>query len=166
MGLSLEIERKFLVLSDAFKLEATERVVMRQGYLSTEPERVVRVRLSKELNSGRHEAYLTIKGQSTDNGLSRVEWEQAIDFKEAEQLLDLCLHYPIEKTRYLVPSDEYVFEVDVFEGHNKGLIVAEIELPEAGAEFTSPKWLGAEVTHDGKYANAALTEHPFSAWVK
>ena len=92
MGLSLEIERKFLVLSDAFKLEATERVVMRQGYLSTEPERVVRVRLSKELNSGRNEAYLTIKGQSTDNGLSRVEWEQAIDFQEAEQLLGLCLH--------------------------------------------------------------------------
>ncbi len=166
MGLSLEIERKFLVLSEAFMAQAHRSIQLRQGYLSTDPGRVVRVRLSNDLDSGERKAYLTIKGQSIDNGLSRVEWEQAIDFQEAEQLLGLCLHYPIEKTRYLVPSDEYVFEVDVFEGHNKGLIVAEIELPEAGAEFTSPKWLGAEVTHDGKYANAALTEHPFSAWVK
>lgn len=146
--------------------QAHRSIQLRQGYLSTDLGRVVRVRLSNDLHSGERKAYLTIKGQSTDNGLSRVEWEQAIDFQEAEQLLGLCLHYPIEKTRYLVPSDEYVFEVDVFEGHNKGLIVAEIELPEAGAEFTSPKWLGAEVTHDGKYANAALTEHPFSAWAE
>ena len=164
MGISLEIERKFLVLSEAFKLEATVRVAMRQGYLSTDPGRVVRVRLSENLDSGRREAFLTIKGQSIDKGLSRVEWEQAIDFEEAEQLLALCLNYPIEKTRYFVPVQGHTFEVDVFEGHNKGLIVAEIELPAVTAEFTRPEWLGQEVTHNGKYTNAALTDRPFSTW--
>lgn len=166
MGLSLEIERKFLVLSDAFMAQAQGRIQMRQGYLSTDPQRVVRVRLFSDLDTGAQKAYLTIKGQSTDHGLSRVEWEQAIDFQEAQQLMGLCLNYPIEKTRYLVPVGGHTFEVDVFEGHNKGLIVAELELTDSAAEFTRPDWLGAEVTHDGKYANASLTAHPYLRWTQ
>jgi CYTH domain-containing protein len=166
MGLSLEIERKYLVLSDAFKNQALSALEMRQGYLSTDPQRVVRVRLTKDKASGQAQGYLTIKGQSTDNGLSRLEWEQAIDYNEAEALLELCLDYPIEKTRYLVPFQGHTFEVDVFEQHNKGLVLAEIELTEVDIEFTRPDWLGAEVTQQGQYTNAALSERPFSTWAQ
>lgn len=166
MGLSLEIERKFLVLSDAFITRASSRVEMRQGYLNTDPGRVVRVRLSRDLDSDRRQAWITIKGKSLDKGLSRVEWEQSIDYQEGEALMGLCLPYPIEKTRYLVPYEGYIFEVDVFQGQNQGLIVAEVELPEVTAQFQRPDWLGAEVTSEGKYTNASLVEKPFSTWVK
>ena len=166
MGLSLEIERKYLVVSEAFKNQATKAVVMRQGYLSTDPKRVVRVRLSKDLGSGHAKAYLTIKGLTASDGVSRLEWEQAIDYKEAEALLGLCVEYPIEKTRYLVPYKGHTFEVDVFEGQNKGLVLAEIELPQVDSEFTRPDWLGAEVTHLQGYTNAALSERPYSTWTE
>lgn len=166
MGLSLEIERKFLVQSDAFIAQASTRVEMRQGYLNTDPYRVVRVRLSRDLDSDQRQAYLTIKGKSLDNGLSRVEWEQSVDYHEGEQLLGLCLPYPIEKTRYLVPFEGWIFEVDVFHGQNQGLIVAEVELPERTTQFQRPDWLGDEVTSEGKYTNASLVEKPFSTWVE
>lgn len=165
MGLSLEIERKFLVLSQAFISQASRRIEMRQGYLNTDARRVVRVRLSKDLDSNQRQAFLTIKGKSSDDGLSRVEWEQAIDYQEGEQLLGLCLPYPIEKIRYLVPFQGHNFEVDVFQGQNQGLIVAEIELPEVNAEFQRPDWLGAEVSSQGKYTNASLVEKPFLTWI-
>ncbi len=165
MGLSLEIERKFLVLSQTFISQASRRIEMRQGYLNTDARRVVRVRLSQDLDSNQRQAFLTIKGKSSDNGLSRVEWEQAIDYQEGEQLLGLCLSYPIEKIRYLVPFQGHNFEVDVFQGQNQGLIVAEIELPEVNAEFQRPDWLGAEVSSQGKYTNASLAEKPFLTWI-
>lgn len=166
MGLSLEIERKFLVLNSRFKDQATNAIQLRQGYLSTDPKRIVRVRLSKDMDSGHTKAFLTIKGLSTNDGASRLEWEQAIDYKEAQALLGLCVNYPIEKTRYLVPFGGHTFEVDVFEGKNKGLVLAEIELSKAEAQFTRPDWLGAEVTHLPGYTNAALAERPFSTWAE
>ncbi len=166
MGLSLEIERKFLVLNSTFKNQATNAIHIRQGYLNTDPKRVVRVRLSKDMDSGHTTAFLTIKGLSTNDGLRRLEWEQAIDYKEAEALLGLCVNYPIEKVRHLVPCQGHTFEVDVFEGQNKGLVLAEIELSEVEAEFARPDWFGAEVTHLPGYTNAALAERPFLTWPK
>jgi adenylate cyclase len=166
MGLSLEIERKFLVLNSRFKDQATNAIQLCQGYLSTDPKRIVRVRLSKDLDSGHAKAFLTIKGLSTNDGASRLEWEQAIDYKEAQALLGLCVNYPIEKTRYIVPYKGHTFEVDVFEGQNKGLVLAEIELSEVEAEFVRPDWLGVEVTELPGYTNAALAERPFSTWAE
>ncbi len=166
MGLSLEIERKFLVLNSRFKDQATNAIQMRQGYLSTDPKRVVRLRLSKDMGLGHTKADLTIKGLSTNDGASRLEWEQVIDYKEAEALIGLCVNYPIEKTRYIVPFKGHTFEVDVFEGQNKGLVLAEVELFKVEAEFVRPDWLGVEVTELPGYTNAALAERPFSTWPK
>jgi len=164
MGLSLEIERKFLVCSLDFLKSATSHIKMRQGYLSTDPNRVVRLRLSTSLDDSVLKAYLTIKGPSRHHGLARLEWEKEVEPKQAEGLFDLCLPNLIEKTRYLVPYQGFVFEVDLFEGVNKGLIVAEIELPEINTEFDFPLWLGEEVTGQGRYTNAALSEYPYIQW--
>jgi CYTH domain-containing protein len=166
MGLPLEIERKFLVTSKAFMTESSGRILMRQGYLSTDPQRVVRVRLTEDLESGEQGAFLTIKGLFQDHGLSRLEWEQPIDYQDGVELLALCLPFPVEKTRYLVPVQDLTFEVDVFHESNQGLIVAEIELPDPEAQFTEPDWLGVEVTQQTKYTNASLAQIPFSTWTK
>lgn len=164
MGLSLEIERKFLVRNLDCLNSATSHIKMRQGYLSTDPNRVVRLRLSTFSDDSVTKAYLTIKGPSRDHGLARLEWEKEVEPEQALGLFDLCLPNLIEKTRYLVPHQGFVFEVDVFEGVNKGLVVAEIELPEINTAFDPPSWLANEVTGQGRYTNAALTERPFTQW--
>ncbi len=153
----LEIERKFLVQGD-FKQGATQVKTIRQGYLSTDPERTVRIRLVDA------QAVLTIKGKSSDGGKSRFEWEKVLSREEGEKLFVLCLPGAIEKKRHLVPYGEHLFEVDVFEGANAGLVLAEVELSSATETVELPAWIGEEVSGDKRYYNAYLTEHPYQTW--
>ena len=156
----VEIERKFLVKSDEYKNQASSKKRIVQGFLSTHPERTVRVRLKGD--SG----FLTIKGKSNTSGTSRFEWEKLIDLKEAESLLGLCEEGVVEKTRHEIPLGRHVFEVDEFHGENLGLIVAEIELTEENEAFEKPEWLGEEVTGDIKFYNSQLSKLPFNTWKK
>lgn len=153
----IEIERKFLV-KDLEVIKNLKGNRITQGYLSTDPERNVRVRIKGT------KAFLTIKGISNDSGLSRYEWEKEISIVEAEELLELALPEIIDKTRYEVPQDRLIWEIDVFHGHNDGLIIAEIELPSEDTAFTKPSWLGDEVTGDSRYYNSYLSEKPFKVW--
>jgi len=154
----IEIERKFLVKSDAYKHEALSEEHMVQGFLNTDPERTVRVRIAGGLG------YITVKGVSNTLGTSRFEWEKEISMAEAEALIDLCEPGILEKTRYRVPKEDHYFEVDVFHGANKGLVIAEIELQDEAEFFEKPKWLGKEVTGEIKYYNSQLSKKPFSTW--
>lgn len=154
--MGIEIERKFLVNGNAWK-SLGEGVLLRQGYLSSAPERVVRVRVEGE------SAMLTIKGRST--GATRNEWEYPIPLADAQALLDsLCERPIIEKHRYRIAYDGMIWEVDEFLGENVGLVVAEIELASEEQAFAKPEWVGEEVTHDPRYFNANLLRHPFSTW--
>ncbi|WP_010519584.1 CYTH domain-containing protein [Croceivirga radicis] len=154
----LEIERKFLILSDTFKKEAYQKDRLVQGYLNTHPDRTVRVRIMN------HEAFMTVKGPTNTAGTSRFEWEINIPVEEATNLIDLCETGILEKYRYRVPVGRHIFEVDEFLGENKGLIVAEIELQHENEPFEKPNWLGKEVTGDKRYYNSALTKKPFTTW--
>ena len=155
--MALEIERKFLVNGD-FKSCAESHSRIAQAYICKESGRTVRVRIRD--NKG----YLTIKGASDDNGLSRYEWEKEISLQEAEELMKLSATPVIDKTRYLVPFAGHTFEVDEFYGDNEGLIMAEVELSSPDEAFEKPEWLGEEVTGDRRYYNSCLTEHPFCSW--
>ena len=154
----IEIERKFLVVSEAFKSDALRQNQIAQGYLSTHTERTVRVRIKGE------KGYLTIKGESNETGLSRFEWEKEILVAEAKQLLELCEKGVIEKIRYEIQVDEHLFEVDEFLGENKGLVIAEVELQSESEIFEKPSWLGIEVTQDHRYYNSYLSQNPFTSW--
>ncbi|WP_179344517.1 CYTH domain-containing protein [Winogradskyella ursingii] len=156
--MALEIERKFLVKSHSFKSEAFNSYVIKQGFLNSHAERTVRVRLKEE------KGYLTIKGKSIINGLSRFEWEKEISKAEAEALLKLCELGVIEKTRYEIKCGDHIFEVDVFEGDNIDLIVAEVELNKEDEHFEKPEWLGEEVTGDVRYYNSQLSQRPYKNW--
>lgn len=152
----IEIERKFLVKDNSFldDFSRSNRIV--QGYLSSHPERTVRVRIKGE------NGYLTIKGKS--EGFSRYEWEKEINFEEAEKLLQLCESGVIDKIRYDVIVGTHIFEVDVFYGENEGLVLAEIELQTEDETFEKPNWLGEEVTENIKYYNSYLSKNPFKTW--
>lgn len=153
-----EIERKFLVESTDFIKESTVNNRIVQGYLNSNPERTVRVRIKG--NKG----FLTIKGKGNENGTTRFEWEKEISLSEAEALLQLCESGIIDKIRYEIPLGKHTFEVDVFSGENQGLIIAEVELSSENEIFEQPNWLGKEVTGDKKYYNSHLSEHPFCSW--
>ncbi|MDD2820367.1 MAG: CYTH domain-containing protein [Flavobacterium sp.] len=154
----IEIERKFLVSSDAFKTEAFKENTIAQGYLNSAPERTVRVRIKGD------KGFLTIKGISNASGLSRFEWEKEIPVEDAKKLLLLCEKGVIDKTRFEVKVGNHIFEVDEFHGENKGLTVAEVELQSETETFEKPDWLGEEVTNDNRYYNAYLSNHPFTGW--
>ena len=154
----IEIERKFLVTSNIFTKDAIRHNRIVQGYLSSSPERTVRVRIKG--NKG----YLTIKGASNESGLSRFEWEKEIDVEEVEKLLKICEKGVIDKTRYEVIVGSHVYEVDVFTNENEGLIIAEVELSNESEIFEKPIWLGEEVTGDIKYYNSYLSKNPFKNW--
>jgi adenylate cyclase len=154
----IEIERKFLVTSTAFLDEFRTKNRIVQGYLSSVPERTVRVRIKGD------KGYLTIKGKSSDSGMSRMEWEKEIALEEAEQLLLLCEAGVIDKIRYEIPVGKHLYEVDVFSGENEGLILAEIELESENETFENPNWLGMEVTNDSRYYNAYLSQKSFKTW--
>jgi len=153
-----EIERKFLVKSNAYKEESFKATRITQGFLNTDKSRTIRIRVKE--NKG----YLTVKGKSTSNGLSRFEWEKEISKIDAESLLQLCEKGIIDKIRYHVKVDTHVFEVDEFLDGNKGLIIAEIELNHENEAFEKPNWLGKEVTGDIKYYNSQLSKQPFKTW--
>ena len=151
-----EIERKFLVAHQAWRESVNTIHVYRQGYLSYDSERTVRVRATEVTG------YLTIKGIT--EGLTRDEFEYEIPLADALALLQLCERPAIEKKRYIVPNGAHVWEVDVFEGVNEGLVVAEIELGSEDEAFDKPNWLGNEVSGDRKYSNSELSLHPFKDW--
>lgn len=154
----IEIERKFLVKSADFKTESFQQTRIVQGFLNTDPERTVRVRIN-----GKH-AFITVKGISSKNGLSRFEWEKEISVMDAEALLQLCEPGKIEKVRYLVKSENHTYEIDEFFGENQGLIIAEIELKKEDEIFTKPSWLGKEVTGEVRYYNSQLSKDPYINW--
>ena len=153
-----ERERKFLIKDDTFKDIYSHKVVIIQGFLSTVPERTVRIRISG--NKG----FLTIKGIGNDSGVSRYEWEKEIDIQDAQDLLKICEPGKIEKTRYFVKSGSHTFEIDEFLGENNGLVIAEIELSSEDEKFEKPVWLGEEVTGILKYYNAMIAKNPFKNW--
>lgn len=154
----IEIERKFLVLSEAYKKASKTHTRIVQGFLSADPERTVRVRVKGT------KGFLTIKGKSNNTGTSRFEWEKEIDLAEAEALLKLCKKGVIDKCRYEIKVGKHTYEVDEFFGHNKGLVVAEIELQTENEPFQKPQWLGKEVTGEVKYYNAQLSITPYCEW--
>lgn len=154
----LEIERKFLVTSTDYKKEAKEQNRIVQGFLNTDPERTVRVRICGNV------AFLTVKGISNASGTTRSEWETQISVSDAENLLSLCEKGIIEKIRYKISVGKHTFEVDEFLGENKGLIVAEVELIFEDEVFEKPNWLGKEVTGEKKYYNSQLSKSPFKNW--
>jgi adenylate cyclase len=152
-----EIERKFLV-TGPFVDHASKQTRIVQGYLSSVPERTVRVRIKGT------QGFLTIKGIGNLSGASRYEWEREIPLEEAEQLLAICEPGVIDKVRYLVPVGAHTFEVDAFHGENEGLIVAEVELASEDDVIDRPAWLGSEVTGDARYYNSMLMKHPYTGW--
>ncbi len=152
-----EIERKFLVTGE-FKNLACKETRIVQGYLSSIPERTVRVRIKGE------KGFITIKGIGNVSGASRYEWEKEIPTTEVEELLKICEPGVIDKTRFLVKVGNHTFEVDEFYGENKGLVVAEIELSSENESFNKPEWLGQEVTGDTRYYNSMLMKNPYTKW--
>lgn len=154
----LEIERKFSVKSTNFLANIKESYKITQGYLNSDKNRTVRVRTKGT------KGFITIKGLGSESGMSRFEWEKEIAVNEAEALLLLCEDFVIDKTRYIVPFEDVIFEVDVFNGANKGLVMAEVELTSETQIFNKPEWLGEELTNDERYYNAYLSNNPFTTW--
>ena len=154
--MGIEIERKFLVVGESWR-GTGEAKVYRQGYLSVDPERTVRVRIAGDA------AFMTVKGLS--HGAARAEFEVSLPRADAEEMLDgLCLRPLIEKTRHRIPHGGLVWEVDEFFGDNRGLVMAEVELEDENQAVVLPEWVGEEVTGDPRYYNAALVERPFTTW--
>ena len=151
-----EIERKFRVANDDWRAMATSSSSLKQGYLSSSAEATVRVRLEDNLGT------LTIKSKT--KGITRNEFEYAIPAQEAKELLIICSGPLIEKTRYRIPQENHTWEIDVFEGDNDGLIIAEIELTSEDDYFVKPQWLGEEVSGDSRYYNSNLATHPYVNW--
>lgn len=152
-----EIERKFLVAGD-FKSNIEKQTRITQGYLSSVPERTVRVRVKGD------KGFITIKGIGNQSGASRYEWEKEIPVSEVNDLLTICEPGVIDKTRYLVQFGGLAFEVDEFYGDNEGLTIAEVELESEDQQFDKPEWLGEEVTGDVKYYNSMLMKNPYKNW--
>ncbi|MDV7186460.1 CYTH domain-containing protein [Lutibacter sp. TH_r2] len=154
-----EIERKFLVKNNDFKKESYSNSKIVQGFLSTVPERTVRIRIKD--NNG----FITVKGVTNNSGTSRFEWEKEISVEEATDLLKISEPGIIDKTRFNVKFGKHTFEVDEFYGENKGLIVAEVELNSEDEYFIKPAWLGEEVTGQLKYYNSVLMKNPYKNWM-
>ena len=157
--MGVEIERKFLVIDDSWRRAASPGMRYRQGYLSTDKGHSMRVRVCGD------DAWLNIKSAAA--GIARHEYEYRIPPADAHAILeDLCVKPLIEKTRFIVEHDGLAWEIDVFEGDNSGLVVAELELDSADDAFTLPAWAGEEVSGDVRYYNQRLVRHPYSAWTK
>lgn len=156
--MGIEIERKFLVKSLDFKIESFQKKYIKQGYLNSDKNRTVRIRISDDI------AFITIKGKSNIEGTTRFEWENEIAISEAKELMLLCEPNLIEKYRYLVKKGNHTYEVDEFLGDNLGLIVAEIELNSENEKFEKPSWLAKEVTGELKYYNSSISKNPFKNW--
>ncbi len=151
-----EIERKFLLQNDNWKSQFTSRQIIKQGYLSTQKERAVRVRVLGE------KGFLTIKGETV--GMTRLEFEYEIPVQEANELLELCEKPLVEKERFIISQGKLNWEIDIFEGDNEGLNLAEVELEDENQEIEIPDWVGEEVTYDSRYFNSNLVKMPFKSW--
>ena len=154
----IETERKFLVLNDSYKQQAYTQKRIVQGYLSSVPDRTVRIRTKGD------RGFLTIKGKSNESGTSRMEWEKEISVADAVQLLAICEQGAIDKIRHEVKAGNHIYEVDEFFGDNAGLVIAEIELADENENFIKPEWLGKEVTGTECYYNAYLSRNPYNTW--
>lgn len=154
----IEIERKFLVKSEEYKNSSFEKNEIAQGYLNSNPDRTVRVRIKGS------QGYLTIKGKGNETGMSRLEWEKEIPVDEARTLMNICESGVITKIRYEIKFGNHVYEVDEFFGENEGLVIAEIELKSEDETFEKPDWLGEEVTNNEKYYNSYLSNYPYKNW--
>ncbi|MBK7099289.1 MAG: CYTH domain-containing protein [Sphingobacteriales bacterium] len=152
-----EIERKFLVKGE-YKSLASKNTRIIQGYLSSIPERTVRVRVKGD------KGFITVKGIGNESGASRYEWEKEIPAEEVQELLKICEPGVIDKTRFQVVVGPHTYEVDEFYGENEGLTLAEVELSAENEGFEKPVWLGEEVTGDVKYYNSMLMKNPFTKW--
>tara|TARA_Y100000746_G_scaffold120509_1_gene103270 strand:- start:299 stop:754 length:456 start_codon:yes stop_codon:yes gene_type:complete len=151
MSIKIETERKFLVTNSDYKKQYSSKEKITQAYLSKDPKRSVRIRLNNR------KGWITIKGESDKKGLSRMEWEREIPLKTAKKLLKICLPNPINKIRYKIQlNNNITIEVDEFLGHNKGLVLAEIELISKDQPFEKPDWLGKEVTGIKKFYNSMM----------
>lgn len=157
--MSIEIERKFLIKNSSYKSESFKVSSIKQGFLNSNKNRVVRIRVIDD------KGWITVKGVSSKDGTSRFEWEKEISLNDAESLLNLCEETIIEKNRYFVKSGTHLFEVDKFIGANDGLVIAEIELNSVNEKYIKPEWLGEEVTGITKYYNSELSKNPFKNWV-
>lgn len=153
-----EIERKYLVKDDSFRQEAFMREKIKQGYLTTDPDKTVRVRTRNQ------QAFLTIKGKT--NGITRAEFEYEIPYQDALEMMSAFCEAFVEKTRYYVKYDGFTWEVDEFYGDNKGLLLAEIELESVNATYDLPPWAGEEVSGNKDYYNARLLTNPYKNWKK
>ena len=154
----IEIERKFLVKNETYKSESIKKQLITQGYLSSDPKRSVRIRICEQ------NAYITIKGQTSESGTSRYEWEKEINIEDAKQLMLLCREGVVTKIRHLIPLKNHTFEVDEFLKDNSGLVIAEIELSNENEDFERPSWLGKEVTGIKKYYNSQLSQNAYVNW--
>lgn len=152
-----EIERKFLVTGE-FKSLAYDKTHIEQGYFATEPGKTVRVRIRND------KGYLTIKGPSSKDGLSRYEFEVEVPLEDAQEMMKLCAPGRVNKDRYLIKSGKHIVEVDEFFDENEGLILAEIELENEDEAYVKPDFLGAEVTGDKRYYNKYMIRHPYKLW--
>ncbi len=155
--MSIEIERKFLVLSDEWKKHAHREDIVRQGYLSSEDSCSIRVRVTSECG------FLNIK--SGEPTMRRIEYQYVIPVTDAEEMLYKFCRWPlIEKRRYWVAHSGHEWQIDVFDDANKGMIVAELELKREDEKFELPPWVGAEVTDDPRYYNVYLLDNPYTTW--
>lgn len=152
MAKNTEIERKFLVKSNAFIAQATTSYEIMQGYLCKDPEKTIRVRIRDA------RAFLTIKSSLLREGIAKFEWEKEIDLADAKELMKICLPGAISKTRYIIKAkeDDLKWEVDVFHGRLEGRVLAEIELSDEDEAIERPDWLGEEVTGQPQYYNANM----------
>lgn len=155
--MATEIERKYRVASDRWRADAGPGEAIRQGYLSTDPDRTVRVRLR-----GEDTTVLTVKGRN--DGPARPEYEYEIPRADGEELLELCIGPIVEKTRHLLERGPFTWEIDVFSGANEGLVLAEVELDDEGTEPDLPDWVAEEVTGDPRFYNVNLVANPYTAW--
>ncbi len=153
--MALEIERKFLVTGSGWR-DTSRNLFIRQGYLSTDPERTVRIRIADR------RGFLTIKSRAT--GIVRHEFEYEIPVSDADAILECAVKPIIEKRRWLIDFKGLTWEVDEFHGENQGLVIAEVELNSPTQKISRPSWTGGEVTHDPRYLNVNLTANPYSKW--
>ena len=154
--MTVEIERRFLLKNDSWRAKAGAPQTLRQGYLSVEKECTIRVRIIG------NRAWLTLKGYISD--VSRHEFEYAIPVADATTILEQMCPFKLKKHRTCIAYQGHVFEVDEYFDDNAPLVVAEIELPSEDTLFERPEWLGEEITHDGRFTNAYLSQHPYATW--
>ena len=159
--MKIETERKFLVKDDSYKKDIQKSYEISQGYIARDGGNTVRVRIRD------NQGFLTIKGRTSEDGLSRPEWEMEIPYNDAVELLKMCKSGLIQKTRNIIPiGNGLKWEVDEFKGDNSQLTVAEVELPSPDAEYPRPGWLGTEVTGVKEFTNSYLSMHPYNTWNK